>query len=638
MYLAQIVFALILTMLISASLPFSALAAEIIKPKPKADPSGGFSVSPTVSNYFFAGSEQRNNPLMYGVKIGYETIEKSVADSLGIEGTFNYFSMRSKADAKILPGYLLRLDVTYPFPINKKWMPFVAVGAGGIVTENNAADRKFLLNYGVGVKYFIENYLAVRVDARQLGVFENAIIRKNYEVGVGLSYYFGKERIKKPKAVPVPEKKKIIVLEDVPVKKDGADKPAGSDSGNVTAVSDTANSVLAAPVIPDIKNELIKTVSIEFDKNSSSIKPSYMSVFKEITDTINTSADVTAQIIKNPDIVGKTTADAVLSEQRIQSIRGNLLRLNSNPKQVSIVVNDAAQPATKQPANKKNQVSTSVEVLIVKMNPRIKLTTEEEVQRKAEQIANEHLQAEFLEKARIKANILLQSVDSSVPVDSDKNLSFEITNQGMSTEGFVLSFLAPKEFDGIMTRVNRPDEKVDYLLLAPGETFKGSALFRIPAGLADGQRTTVTLKAVSTRFNDVIFQKDSLVISAAPLVRVETKLDTKEALLGEKVRYSLSVQNSGSLPARDVTMRVQLPPQVDFINASDRPFTRDATGTLVFSADVIDSGKVSEIIIEVKVRENNLIGQELLWNAEVIEGSVQKRAKYTDRATIVQSK
>jgi outer membrane protein OmpA-like peptidoglycan-associated protein len=233
--LAKTVFALIFILIVSASIPSPVFAAVKSRSKPIPVTLGGFSLTPTIGGYFFAGSEQRDATQSYGLKAGYDIIGKSIADSLGIEGTLNYFTTKSKTDASDATGYLFRLDAIYPTIIAGKWMPFLAVGAGGIVIDSvSHADKSPLLNYGAGLKYFLEDYLAVRADARHLVVYNNVNTRNNFEIGIGMSYYFGKERKKKP--VPPPATKKtsgIPALEDIAKttggKYDEVNKPAVKD-------------------------------------------------------------------------------------------------------------------------------------------------------------------------------------------------------------------------------------------------------------------------------------------------------------------------------------------------------------------------------------------------------------------------
>src|SRR6185369_15994250 len=189
MYLAKTVFALIFTLILSASIPppvFAAVTRGLRGPKAKTIASGGLSLSSTIDEYIFAGSEQREATQSYGLKVGYDILGESFANNIGIEGSLNYFSTRSKTDASGATGYLFRLDAIYPLILGEKWMPFLAVGGGRIVIDSvSNADRSPLFNYGAGLKYFLEEYLAVRVDARQIVVYDNATTRNNYEVGIG---------------------------------------------------------------------------------------------------------------------------------------------------------------------------------------------------------------------------------------------------------------------------------------------------------------------------------------------------------------------------------------------------------------------------------------------------------------------
>jgi outer membrane protein OmpA-like peptidoglycan-associated protein len=648
MYLANTVFALILSILISASLQSPTFAAEIIepnpkpaaeiikpKPKPKPDTLGGFSVSTTIGSYFFAGSEQRNVTPLYGVKVGYEKIGKSVAENLGLEATLNYFSASSKADARDATGYLFRLDASYPFPIKKTWIPYLVIGAGGIFSDaNGTTNKNFLLNYGLGVKYFIQNYLAFRVDARHVGVYENSIFRQNVDVGVGLSYYFGKERVKKPVVSivpPVPEKKKIEILEDEPAKKvevktDKSEKPA--------------DDVPAIIALPPGKIEVVKKMLVEFDTNSSYVKPTYFNMFKEIAASLNASDDLAVHIDGSTGTVGESDTTINLLEKRVQNVRSSLIKLGVNLHQMSIKTSAAALalPVTGAAKSIGKQQNRSMSILLVKLDDTAKLRAVQEFQFEIERNEIERLQIETRAKERVKATLELHEMSGALPVDSAGSLAFQFVNKGEDTEEFMLMLVVPKDFDSFVSTASRPDEKVTLLQLAPGEKFNGNVRFRIPAGMVDGQKATLTLKAVSTRFNDVVFQQESQIVASAPLLRLEAKLASLEVSPGEKLLYRLTIINSGSLSARALTIKLPLPSQVDFVGASGALFTQDVGGTLIFKIDAIENGKRTEITIDGNVRADSVPGQELLWNAEVIDGTLQRRAKSTERALIVRTK
>lgn len=208
------VLALTFALILSATSLSPVFAAANPRSKTPTVTRGGLSLTPAIGGYLFDGSDHLDASLTYGLKIGYDNIGRAISDSLGVEGTLNYLGTASKTDGSDVSGYLLRLDIIYPFITGGKWMPFLALGGGGIMLDTASRTKADpLFNYGAGLKYFPEDYLAVRVDARHILVYDNAATRNNFEIGMGLSYYFGKESRKKalpqlpPPAIKPEEKK-----------------------------------------------------------------------------------------------------------------------------------------------------------------------------------------------------------------------------------------------------------------------------------------------------------------------------------------------------------------------------------------------------------------------------------------------
>lgn len=256
----------------------------------------------------------------------------------------------------------------------------------------------------------------------------------------------------------------------------------------------------------------------------------------------------------------------------------------------------------------------------------------------AERKEKERLQAEKLAKASIKAAISVRDDTGAVPVGSNGTLPVEITNRGKQSEEFILSVTAPKEYDAALIKPDKPEENITHLKLAAGEVFKGAVSFRMPAEMVDGHRSPVSVTAVSTKFSDVQFQKEVIVVSAAPLVRAVAKLAKQKVTAGEKLRYRVMVLNAGSLPARNLTVRLQLPPQVDFQNAPDTAFKQEPDGTLVFKIEQVDIGRLAEINLDVQVRENSAVGQELRGHVEIVNGNLQRKDIFTASASTIQQK
>lgn len=257
------------------------------------------------------------------------------------------------------------------------------------------------------------------------------------------------------------------------------------------------------------------------------------------------------------------------------------------------------------------------------------------IRMEAERIEKERLLAEKLAKKSIKASITLHQGTEAFPVGGSGRLPVELSNTGGSREEFLLTVTAAKGYAPFLVSVNKPDAQVNSVWLAPGETFKGTVAFTMPAEMVDGHRSALLVKAVSAKFTDVCFHKEVLAISSAPLVRAVAKLAESKVFPGEKLRYRLTVLNAGSLPARDLTVRLQLPPQIDFQGAPDVLFKQEPNGTLVFNVGQIEIGQLAEINLNVMVRGDSAVGQELRGHVEIIDGSLKRKETFTASVSVV---
>ncbi|MDD2541000.1 MAG: outer membrane protein assembly factor BamD [Desulfuromonadaceae bacterium] len=277
----------------------------------------------------------------------------------------------------------------------------------------------------------------------------------------------------------------------------------------------------------------------------------------------------------------------------------------------------------------------------------LKLEMERIAKEKAEQerVARIKLEAENREKERvlaekrakssIKVAIMLRDTAGPFPVGDTGTLPVEISNEGKNGEDFLLTLASAPGYDAIVSSANKPEEKITQLHLDAGETFKGFITFKMPPGMVDGHRSIMNIQAVSAKFSDVSFQKKTVLISSAPLVRAVAKLARQHVAPGEKLRYRVTVLNAGSLSAKDLTVRVQLPPNVDFQGTSDVLFKQEPNGALDFKIDQVEIGKLAEINLDVKIREDCPVGQELRGHVEVDNASLQRKAIFTANASVV---
>ena len=183
-------------------------------------PINSVGLTPLVGGYYFSSSQSLDPAPTYGLRLSYDHAGKGIVDSIGIEATFNYLSTNIKNQDAKATAYLCRTDAIYSFNPRGKWVPNLALGVGGIfIDRDGVRDNSPLLNFGAGIKYYFEDYLAIRADLRQLMVYSNVDTTSDFELSTGLTYYFGKERKKKtpPPPPPKPKAPVPIIEEEEPV-------------------------------------------------------------------------------------------------------------------------------------------------------------------------------------------------------------------------------------------------------------------------------------------------------------------------------------------------------------------------------------------------------------------------------------
>lgn len=279
-----------------------------------------------------------------------------------------------------------------------------------------------------------------------------------------------------------------------------------------------------------------------------------------------------------------------------------------------------------------------------------KLELERQAREKAERdrVAREKAEAERKERERIAAEkaardsirVALSVNDSGTVLAAGENglLPFEVANRSKGKEEFILQFEAPSEYAAQLAAAAQPMEQLNRISLMPGEVFKGVVNLRIPSDRVDGYRGSIKVRAVSARFNDLGQSRDALFIASAPLVRVVARPSKLKVVAGEKLRYRVSVLNIGSQAAQGLTIRVQLPEQLDFQGAPELQFRQEPNGTLVFRADRIETGGMTEFNLDVKVRETSRLGQELRGQVEVVNGQLQRKDIFSSAVAVVQAK
>ncbi|MBU4486265.1 MAG: outer membrane beta-barrel domain-containing protein [Candidatus Delongbacteria bacterium] len=166
-------------------------------------------VSPFIGAYFFENNMPINldNRMHIGCRLGY-----NLTGNWGIEATGGYVSTETYNDFLTPNGWMLykdtevdfwtfHLDMLYHFFPDEQVNPYIAVGGGAFNIDAHTFDSDIdpLFNYGVGIKYFLAEWVAFRVDIRHLVAIDeldnfdsadkNLHSNLTYDVGLNFSLW-----------------------------------------------------------------------------------------------------------------------------------------------------------------------------------------------------------------------------------------------------------------------------------------------------------------------------------------------------------------------------------------------------------------------------------------------------------------
>jgi len=153
---------------------------------------GAATVSPFVGGYVLDKYQHEESRPEFGLRAGYNFTE-----NFGAEAMFGYSltETRPQYGSRETDRYRYGVDLLYHFMPQNNFVPFVALGGGGTNfnipnTPSEKSHYAGLVDYGGGVKYFVNPDLALRADVRH-AILVHDTGNNNFEYSVGLTFNFG---------------------------------------------------------------------------------------------------------------------------------------------------------------------------------------------------------------------------------------------------------------------------------------------------------------------------------------------------------------------------------------------------------------------------------------------------------------
>jgi OOP family OmpA-OmpF porin len=167
---------------------------------------GAFSFSTFGGGYTFDGQQHTKTAPTYGIRLGYD-----LTKNIGIEGIGHFLATEGTHTDTSANAIGYGLDLLYNFMPDNTLVPYLAVGGGGMTAghggnfhSGRGDNTDPTLNAGGGLKYFLNDSVALRADARQLVVFDDHHTFLNWIYTAGVTVLFGGQKEATPPPPPPP--------------------------------------------------------------------------------------------------------------------------------------------------------------------------------------------------------------------------------------------------------------------------------------------------------------------------------------------------------------------------------------------------------------------------------------------------
>ncbi len=131
---------------------------------------GAFSLSPMVGYHLFEGDQNTDDGWTGGLSLGYNITDRWSAE---LEGRYTNSEREQVASQQDLDIISVGVNALYHFNPDGPFVPYVTAGFGAMffnwgAVENDTDDEDYMMNWGIGSKYFFNDDTALRLDLRHI--------------------------------------------------------------------------------------------------------------------------------------------------------------------------------------------------------------------------------------------------------------------------------------------------------------------------------------------------------------------------------------------------------------------------------------------------------------------------------------
>ncbi|MDT8442307.1 MAG: OmpA family protein [Desulfuromonadales bacterium] len=315
-----------------------------------------FSVSPLLGYHVFEGDQNVDDYANFGLALGYNITKRWAVE----------FEARYTPTEVDLPGlkdsdlniWTLGINALYHFNPDGRFVPYLLAGFGGMTFDSDdfQDDEDFMLNWGLGAKYFLSDTTALRLDARHIidlhsdrrydQLSSSDDTDHNLIASVGLYWQFGGVTPapapldsdgdgipdSRDKCPDTPLGTPVDAVGCPPVEKAPAPTPAplpvvdGDDDGDgVPNSRDKCPGTPKGVIVDEHGCEIKFTLQLEFDFDKADIRPQYHGKLQQAADFIGKYPEAKFLLAGHTDSIGTDAYNSKLSERRATAVKNYLV-------------------------------------------------------------------------------------------------------------------------------------------------------------------------------------------------------------------------------------------------------------------------------------------------------------------------